>query len=498
MHKQLKIQRPRQTLIAASIALLVIIGIAGFIRNTEVANAQIVPIIYPVIGGSSYTNDFNAHRPAGPHHAIDIFANKGRAVVAAADGIVRYVPFPEPSWGYMITIDGNDGYTYSYIHLNNDNPGTDDGKGGGMHAYAPDIVRGNPVKAGQLIGWVGDSGNAENTPPHLHFEIYSGNTAINPFESLNRATRISRPVTNYPQLPHEYLPYGQTTQLKANVAVGNLDSNPLTRETVIGAGFGGGPHIKVADQSNNTLASFFAYDKAFRGGAEVAVGDINGDGVDEIVTGAGPGGGPHVKVYSKDGILLKSFMAYDKTTRFGVRVGIGDVNGDGVAEIVTAPLAKHAAPIRIFDLDGGLLSNFYPYTEDFKDGVDLAIGDVNGDGVDEIVTAPGKGSGPQVRIFDGQGVRLQSYFVYDLANRGGVRVDVGNVIQGSIGEEIVTVPDTYGGPHLKVMRYDGRHLRSSMFLETWWRGGYDVGASEGRANASAGEKRRTTIRTVVY
>jgi murein DD-endopeptidase MepM/ murein hydrolase activator NlpD len=90
----------------------------------------------------------------------------------------------EPYYGFMITLDGDDGYTYNYIHLNNDTPGTDDGQGGSANAYAPGIRQGVRVERGQHIAWVGDSGNAESVGAHLHFEIYDGSTAIDPYESL--------------------------------------------------------------------------------------------------------------------------------------------------------------------------------------------------------------------------------------------------------------------------------------------------------------------------
>lgn len=484
----------RKNLTRISLVLIsILVCISVFLVNAKPSNAVVVPIIFPVVGSSSYSDDFNAPRSNGKHNATDIMAAKRQGVVAAADGVITYVAYPEPSWGYMVTINGNDGYTYNYIHINNDNPGTDDGKGGGMHAYAPDIERGNVIKKGQLIGWVGDSGNAESTAPHLHFEIYKGDTPINPYESLRKATKISKPI-HHPQLANEYLPYGASTRLKANVAIGNLDSNIETQETVIAAGYGGGPHVKVADEQNRTVASFFAYDTNFRGGAEVDTGDIDGDGIDEIITGAGKGGGPHIRIFSHNGVLLKQFFAYSKEDRSGVRASIGDVDGDGKAEVVTVPLAGNAAPVKIFDLNGKELSSFYAYGDKYKDGHDIGVGDVNNDGTDEIVTGPGKGSGPHIRIFNGSGVRLQSYFVYDLDNRGGVRVAVGD-ITGNSADEIITAPDTYGGPHIKVLRNDGKHLRSDMFLESWWRSGYDVGAGKGQIKATAGEQRRTTVRS---
>ena len=78
-------------------------------------------------------------------------------VFAVVDGVVTYVLSPEASWGYSLGIRDIDGYEYKYLHLNNDTPGTDDGKGGEAHAYAPGIARDIPVHKGELLGWVGDA-----------------------------------------------------------------------------------------------------------------------------------------------------------------------------------------------------------------------------------------------------------------------------------------------------------------------------------------------------
>src|SRR5690349_12308451 len=100
------------------------------IKN-EVSAAR--SIIFPVIGSSSYSNDFYAPRGDIRHNAIDILAGKGQKLVAAVDGTIVDVQYPQPNWGYSVTIRDTDGYRYTYIHMNDDNPGTNDGKGGGMH-----------------------------------------------------------------------------------------------------------------------------------------------------------------------------------------------------------------------------------------------------------------------------------------------------------------------------------------------------------------------------
>lgn len=156
----------------------------GLMLLPRVVFAQVIDITFPVDGQTTFTDDFNDQRAGHIHHATDMIAAKMTPVLAAADGQIDFAPMAEPSYGYMITLNGDDGYTYNYVHLNNDTPGTDDGAGGTEHAYAPGIEQGTRVTRGEHIAWVGDSGNAESVGSHLHFEIYDGKVAINPYESL--------------------------------------------------------------------------------------------------------------------------------------------------------------------------------------------------------------------------------------------------------------------------------------------------------------------------
>jgi hypothetical protein len=158
------------------------------------ASAAVRSITFPINGTSSFRNDFSEPRANGAreHLGIDIIATKMTPVVAAIDGTVSYVVSPQASWGYSISIRDAEGYQYRYLHLNNDVPGTDDGKGGEANAYAPGVRRGVKVAKGDVLGWVGDSGNAEATVSHLHFEIRDPKRIpINPYESLLAAVASS-------------------------------------------------------------------------------------------------------------------------------------------------------------------------------------------------------------------------------------------------------------------------------------------------------------------
>jgi hypothetical protein len=151
------------------------------------------PIVFPVVGNSSMTDTFGAPRSGGRTHAgQDIFAPKMTHLVAVVDGRVTSKTWSNTGLsGNALTITDDAGWRYVYIHLNNDTPGTDDGVNRHDQAFAPGIVVGQRVKAGQLVGYQGDSGNAEATPPHLHFEIRTpDNVAVNPYRALVTAARF--------------------------------------------------------------------------------------------------------------------------------------------------------------------------------------------------------------------------------------------------------------------------------------------------------------------
>ena len=184
--------------------------------------------------------------------------------------------------------------------------------------------------------------------------------------------------------------------------------------------------MKAYDAATGAIKfDFLAYSADFRGGVRVAVGDVNGDGTDDIITGAGPGGGPHVKVFSGvDASTLFSFFAYDAKFSGGVFVAAGDVNGDGKADIITGAGAGGGPHVKAYSgADLSTLADFFAYDTLFAGGVRVAAADVNGDGKDDIITGAGRGGGPQVKAFDGTSpALLDSFFAFDPNFRGGVYV----------------------------------------------------------------------------
>lgn len=170
-------------------------GLPGPAEPDRTCKAPItLPMLFPVVGRVSWSDTFLASRGGGTrwHRGQDLVAPKMTPVVAAFDGTVY--PRGGPAH-YLLTLVGDDGWSAEYMHLNNDTPGTDDGKGGEAYAFAPGIRPGVRVVAGQLLGWVGDSGNAEGTVPHLHFELVHRptGTPVNAAPSLRLARQIAAP-----------------------------------------------------------------------------------------------------------------------------------------------------------------------------------------------------------------------------------------------------------------------------------------------------------------
>jgi hypothetical protein len=150
---------------------------------TESQEVAFRKITFPVAGATSYGNTWGAPRDGGARHheGTDIMGHKMEVEVAAHDGTIGWT---RTDGNNMLTIRDDDGWEYWYIHINNDTPGTDDGANKPEFMFFPGIASGVEVKAGQPIAYMGDSGNAEGTSPHLHFEIHTPDAVVNSYWSL--------------------------------------------------------------------------------------------------------------------------------------------------------------------------------------------------------------------------------------------------------------------------------------------------------------------------
>jgi hypothetical protein len=242
------------------------------------------------------------------------------------------------------------------------------------------------------------------------------------------------------------------------VATGDVNGDGVP-DVIAAAGPGGGPAVAVYDGLTGAeLMRFFAYDQSFTGGVYVAAADVNGDGFADIVTGAGPTGGPHVKVFDgQTGAELQSFFAYDQSFTGGVTVAAADVNRDGHADIITGAASSGGPQVNVFDgATGALQKSFFALDPTFTGGISVAAADVTGDGVPDIVAGAGPGSLPFVLVFDAvSGQLVQDFFAYDPSFTGGVSVATIDLLGDGVAT-ILTGPGSSGGP--QVTARDARTL----------------------------------------
>ncbi len=156
----------------------------------------VVPMLFPVCGKVEWSDTFLTSRDGGGrrHHGQDLMAPKMRPLVAAFDGVVKLTKAKGHNY---ITLSGDDGWSVTYMHVNNDTPGTEDGKGTDLYAFAPGLHSGDRVVRGQLVGFCGNSGNAKGGPAHCHFELSDrvGGGVLNAFSSLKAASHVDEPLT---------------------------------------------------------------------------------------------------------------------------------------------------------------------------------------------------------------------------------------------------------------------------------------------------------------
>jgi len=201
-----------------------------------------------------------------------------------------------------------------------------------------------------------------------------------------------------------------------------IDLDADGKKEIISAGMG---EVKVFSADGVLQTSFYPYTDKYKKDINFDIGDINGDGQLEIVTGTGSGGGPQVRIFSVTGKLVHAgFFAYDKNFRGGVKVALGDVDANGSLEIITGAGLGGGPQIRIFSATGQVINNgFFAFDKKFRGGVNVAVGDINGDGFAEIIAGPGRGAAPQVKVFDKFGkLLLPVFFAFDSASRDGVEV----------------------------------------------------------------------------
>jgi hypothetical protein len=215
-------------------AVLFLAAMLGLFAGTAGASSSGRPpahIIFPVVAQVQYTDDFGQARPGGPHQGNDIIAPKKSAAVAAEAGKVKYWT-TSPTAGCMLYLYGQSGTTYYYIHLNNDLTMRNDNRGKCVRGTAYAVKNGAHVAAGQQVGYVGDSGDANGVHAHLHFEVHpNGGKATDPYPYLQAAQHLlfaAKPGTPFSLALTGTIASTTETQVTMNVTTSHAYPSNLT------------------------------------------------------------------------------------------------------------------------------------------------------------------------------------------------------------------------------------------------------------------------------
>jgi len=274
-----------------------------------------------------------------------------------------------------------------------------------------------------------------------------------------------------------------------NMAAGDVNGDGI-KDLIVTPATAANTWVKVYNLKRNKvklILEFQAFPDFFTGGAYIASGDINGDGKDEIIAGAGKGGGPQVIIFNDQGEAIHNFFAYPEDFRGGVAVASGDVDKDDADEIIVGQAADAQAWVKVYESDAAsIISEWQAYPGDVRYGVTLQTGDVDNDHKDEIITGTANMGGPQVRIFNKKGENLDNFFAYEENFRGNTKTSfnkqkkiylstfsLGNNRRIIIGPKVaLTFDDGYSSPNGSLNRIldtlKAHNLQVTFFLLGDW------------------------------
>lgn len=230
---------------------------------------------------------------------------------------------------------------------------------------------------------------------------------------------------------------------------------------IVGAGSGNEPWVKVFTADGILIKKFLAYDKSFKGGVRVSGGDLDNDGHGEVITVPGQYGAAEVRIFAIDGTpkFTKGFLVFPKEYNQGSTLAVADFNKDGKKEIAVSRVhASPAAEVKVYSRDGQDLKIGFSQKEYSSSlGLNLAAIDLGGDGQAELIVNGGYGLGPEIDLRQIDGPDIGSWPVFDKNFIGGVNLAAGDIYRDGH-KQIVVGAGLTGGPHVKVLDSYGKPL----------------------------------------
>ncbi|MBI4092341.1 MAG: FG-GAP repeat protein [Candidatus Kerfeldbacteria bacterium] len=272
---------------------------------------------------------------------------------------------------------------------------------------------------------------------------------------------------------------------------GALPDDPLPTYVAVAQATGGSPEVRVyRTNGGKKIGDFFAYRKSYRGGLSISGGDVNGDGDTDVVVGTGRGTSPQVSLFTPTGKLQHRFFPYPSGLRTGVNVAVADVDGDGQNDLITAPAGSYPALVRVFRFDTlkkkfNRFLEFTAFDAKWRGGVNLAAEDLDRNGLAEVMVTPSsRGRGSQVQVFEydlpkGVMAKRHAFYAYGRSFKSGVEITAADV-NGDGQREIVTSPAP-GAAEIRVFTYIDRRVKLLIRFfagSKSFRGGADLASSD--------------------
>lgn len=269
-----------------------------------------------------------------------------------------------------------------------------------------------------------------------------------------------------------------------SVARGDYNGDGVL-DTAIGAGFGGNAHVKVYDGATGAeLLSFYAFEN-YQGAISVALGDLDGDGKAELIVGSQTDSNT-VHVYATDGTMIRSFYAYSDYAG-GLNVSASDLDGDGKAEVFTSAVGAGGGP-HVKAFSGAdfseVISLYAAETALANRRVSVAVGDLNGDGYADIVSASTGPDGARIRAINGRDGSVFADFSPFVDYLGEISIGLTD-LNGDGSLEIVTGSAAGTAPHIKAFEADGTEIYSEYGFEFPFVGGVNTGVAIGTVRSRA-------------
>jgi FG-GAP-like repeat/FG-GAP repeat len=269
----------------------------------------------------------------------------------------------------------------------------------------------------------------------------------------------------------------------------------------VGVDSGAPPIVQVIDaETGQLLYRILAYPVGFSGGVRVAVGDVNGDLTPDIITAPGRGAAPLIKVFDgRTGALARAFLAYPSSVTTGVFVAAGDVNGDGFADIITAPDRGAVPLVSVFNgRTGALIRAFIAFSPGFRGGLHVAAGLVNADKFAEIIVAPAGFGPPIVETFDGRtGAVAGAFLAYPPTLRNGVWLATGDVNADGL-DDIITGPNGPAPPLVRTFDAGGNPVLTFRAFQAFQPNGISDGlVMSGGARVAAVDVNRDGVPEII-